>query len=195
MEVFIGTIQPFAFDFAPQNWALCNGQTLSISQWSALFSLIGVNYGGDGQTTFMLPNLQGRLPMAQGTGSNLSPRTIGEVSGTENVTALISNMPNHTHQLSGLTATTTLQLASPASNPVNAPTATNSFIGASSGGPGTANIYSDQQGATAVTLKGVSTTVTGEIASTGGTQPMSVMNPFLVINFSIALQGIFPSRS
>lgn len=195
MEVFMGTIQPFAFNFAPNGWALCYGQTLAISQYQALFSLLGTYYGGNGTTNFMLPNLQGRLPMAQGNGLGLTPRVIGEVSGTENVTATINNLPNHTHALSGLTATTTLQLASPASNPVTNPTATNSYIGASGGGPGSASIYSDQQGAAAVPLKGVATTVTGEISSAGNGLPMSVMNPFLVLNFSVALNGLFPSRN
>ncbi|WP_237886184.1 phage tail protein [Pseudomonas sp. PGPR40] len=195
MEVFIGTIQPFAFNFAPNGWALCNGQTLAISQYSTVFALLGVNFGGNGTTSFMLPNLQGRMPVAMGNGLGLTPRVIGEVSGTENVTATINNLPNHTHALSGLTATTTLQLASPASNPVTNPTATNAYIGASGGGPGSASIYSDQQGAAAVPLKGVTSTVTGEISSAGNGLPLAVMNPFLVLNFSIALNGLFPSRN
>ncbi|MHC8330635.1 phage tail protein [Pseudomonas sp. LB3P25] len=195
MEVFMGTVQSFAFNFAPNGWALCNGQTLGISQYQALFSLLGTYYGGNGTTNFMLPNLQGRLPMAQGNGLGWTPRVIGEFSGTENVTATITNLPNHTHALSGLTATTTLQLASPASNPVTNPTAINSYIGASGGGPGSASIYSDAQGASAVPLKGAATTVTGEISSAGNGLPMETMNPFLVLNFSIALNGLFPSRN
>ena len=195
MEVFIGTIQSFAFNFAPRDWALCEGQTLSLSQYQTLFALIGVTYGGNGQTTFMLPNLQGRLPLGMGNGLGLTPRTIGEISGTENVTAIIDNLPSHTHTLAGLVANTTLQLANPASNPVNTPTTTNSFIGTSGTGPGSAAIYSDQIGGSPVPLKGVSTTVSGTISPTGGNTPMAVMNPFLAINFSIALQGYFPSRN
>ncbi|MEN2398103.1 phage tail protein [Pseudomonas halotolerans] len=195
MEVFIGTIQSFAFNFAPRDWALCNGQTLALSQYQTLFALIGVTYGGNGQTTFMLPNLQGRLPLGQGTGPGLTPRVIGEISGTENVTATLNNLPNHTHTLAGLVAATTLQLANPASNPVNTPTATNSFIGTSGTGPGSAAIYSDQVGASPVSLQGVTTTVSGTVSPTGNGLPMTVMNPFLAINFSIALQGIFPSRN
>ena len=195
MEVFIGTIQPFAFNFAPRDWALCNGQTLSVSQYQTLFALIGVIYGGDGQTTFLLPNLQGRMPLGMGSGLGLTSRAIGSLSGTENVTATINNLPNHTHALTGITANTTLQLANPASNPVNTPTATNSFIGTSGTGPGAANIYSDQIGASPVPLQGVSTTVSGTVAATGNGLPMAIMNPFLVVNFSIALQGIFPSRN
>ncbi|MGX1172396.1 phage tail protein [Pseudomonas sp. NFACC04-2] len=195
MEVFIGTIQSFAFNFAPRDWALCNGQTLSLSQYQTLFALIGVTYGGNGQTTFMLPNLQGRLPLGQGNGLGLTPRVIGEVSGTENVTPTLNNLPSHTHTLTGVTASTTLQLANPASNPVNTPTATNSFIGTSGTGPGSAAIYSDQIGASPVPLQGVSTTVSGTISPAGNGMPLAVMNPFLAINFSIALQGYFPSRN
>ncbi|TCV68872.1 phage tail protein [Pseudomonas fluorescens] len=195
MEVFIGTIQSFAFNFAPRDWALCNGQTLSLSQYQTLFALIGVTYGGNGQTTFMLPNLQGRLPLGQGNGLGLTPRVIGEVSGTENVTPTLNNLPSHTHTLTGVTASTTLQLANPASNPVNTPTATNSFIGTSGTGPGSAAIYSDQIGASPVSLQGVSTTVSGTISPAGNGMPLAVMNPFLAINFSIALQGYFPSRN
>ncbi|BBP62634.1 microcystin dependent MdpB family protein [Pseudomonas sp. Cab53] len=195
MEVFMGTIQSFAFNFAPSGWALCNGQTLAISQYQALFSLLGTYYGGNGQTNFMLPNLQGRLPMGQGNGLGLTPRVIGEVSGTENVTATLNNLPTHTHTLTGITAATTVQLANPASNPANAPTPTNSFIGTSGTGPGAANIYSDQVGATPVPLKGVTTTVSGTVAPAGNGLPMAIMNPFLAINFSIALNGLFPSRN
>ncbi|CDF92469.1 MULTISPECIES: phage tail protein [unclassified Pseudomonas] len=195
MEVFMGTIQSFAFNFAPSGWALCSGQTLGVSQYQALFSLIGTYYGGNGQTNFMLPNLQGRQPLGQGNGLGLTPRVIGETSGTENVTATLNNLPNHTHTLTGITAATTLQLANPASNPLNTPTATNSFIGTSGTGPGAANIYSDQIGASPVPLKGVTTTVSGTVAPTGNGLPMAIMNPFLVINFSIALNGLFPSRN
>ncbi|MDO7900118.1 phage tail protein [Pseudomonas citrulli] len=195
MEVFMGTIQSFAFNFAPSGWALCNGQTLPISQYQALFSLLGTYYGGNGTTNFMLPNLQSRLPIGQGNGLGLTPRVIGEASGTENVTATLNNLPNHTHALTGITASTTLQLANPASNPANTPTAANSFIGTSGTGPGAANIYSDQLGASPVPLKGVTTTVSGTVAPTGNGLPMAIMNPFLAINFSIALNGIFPSRN
>ncbi|MFN3355202.1 MAG: phage tail protein [Pseudomonas sp.] len=194
MEVFIGTIQPFAFNFAPRDWALCAGQTLPLSQYQALFALIGITYGGTGSTNFMLPNLQGRLPVGQGAGAGLTQRVIGQVSGTESVTATLANLPAHTHGTTALKASTSVQLANAASNPANAPTTTNSFIGASGTGPGSAAIYSDQQGASPVPLNGVSTTVTGTIDPAGQGQPMSTMNPFLVINFSIALNGIFPTR-
>src|SRR5512142_222968 len=94
---FIGQIGLFAFNFPPRGWALCNGQILSISQNTALFSLLGTTYGGDGISTFALPNLQSRVPMHRGQGPGLSPRTIGEVTGTETVILLQNNMPAHTH--------------------------------------------------------------------------------------------------
>lgn len=194
MEVFMGTIQPFAFNFAPRGWALCNGQTISISQYSALFALLGVNFGGNGQTTFMLPNLQGRLPLGMGTGLGLTQRTIGDTAGSENVSATLSNLPAHTHTLTGVTASTTLQLANPASNPMTSPTPTNSFIGTSGTGPSSAAIYSDQLGGSPVPAQGLTTTVSGTVSPSGGGAPMAVMNPFLAVNFSIALEGIFPPR-
>ncbi|TFF04722.1 phage tail protein [Pseudomonas sp. BCA14] len=195
MEVFIGTIQPFAFNFAPRDWALCAGQTLSVNQYQALFALITTTYGGDGVQSFKLPDLQGRLPIGQGNGANLSQRVIGAFAGAESVTPTLANLPIHTHGTTTFTATTTVQLASVISNPVTAPTAANSFIGASGSGPGSATIYSDQQGTNPVSLKGVSTTLAGTTDPAGQGQAMATMNPFLVINFSIALNGIFPSRS
>ncbi|WP_260961546.1 phage tail protein [Pseudomonas citri] len=195
MEVFMGTIQPFAFNFAPSGWAQCFGQTLGISQYQALFSLLGTYYGGNGTTNFMLPNLQGRLPLGIGNGLGLTPRVIGEVSGTENVTPTLNNLPSHTHTLAGLTASTTLQLANPASNPASTPTSTNAFIGTSGTGPGSANIYSDQLGASPVPVKGMSTSIDGTISPAGQGLPLAIMNPFLAVNFSIALNGLFPSRN
>ncbi|MNF36840.1 Phage Tail Collar Domain protein [compost metagenome] len=195
MEVFIGTIQAFAFNYPPSGWASCNGQTLGISQYNTVFALLGIYYGGNGTTNFQLPNLQGRFPVGQGNGQGLTPRVIGEFSGTESIVATLNNLPTHTHTLTGLSATTTVNLANPASSPVSTPTATNSFIGTSGGGPGTATVYSNQQGATPVPLQGVSTSVTGTVALAGNGLPMEVMNPFLVINFSMALNGLFPSRN
>ncbi|WP_339447926.1 phage tail protein [Pseudomonas sp. EA_5y_Pfl2_R50] len=195
MEVFLGTVQMFAFNFAPRGWSLCNGQLIGVSQNQALFALLGTFYGGNGSTTFALPNLQSRMPICQGSGAGLTPRVMGEVSGNEQVTATINNLPNHTHALAGLTATTTVQLANPASNPAGAPTATNAYIGASGTGPGLANIFSDAQGASPVPLKGAATSISGTITATGNGLPLPVMNPYLVLNFSIALEGIFPSRN
>jgi len=141
MEVFIGTIQPFAFNFAPRNWAFCAGQLLPISQYQALYALIGTTYGGDGTQTFKLPDLQGRLPIGQGNGPGLSQRLIGDVDGVESVMATQANLPTHTHSTAALAVSAAVQLAATASNPLTAPSAANAFIGASGGGPGSASIF------------------------------------------------------
>ncbi|CAM3046629.1 tail fiber protein [Pseudomonas floridensis] len=147
MEVFMGSIMTFGFPFAPYGWAQCNGQTMNISQYSALYTLLGVAYGGNGSQTFMLPNLQGRVPINQGTGVGLTNRVIGTSSGTESITVAITNMPSHVHQMTSLTATTTVQLANPAVAGASiAPTADNAFIGASTTGPSSANIFSPNVG-------------------------------------------------
>ena len=196
MDVFLGNIQMFGFNFAPNGWALCNGQLLNIQQYNALFALLGTTYGGNGQQSFGLPNLQSRLPIAQGTGPGLTSRVMGEASGTEQVSILSSNLPPQAIPTTGLTVSTTINLASVPSNPVTAPTATNAYIGASNpSGPPSAAIYSDAQGASPVALKGATTTIGGTLAIPGGGAPVGTMNPYLVVNFSIALQGLFPSRN
>ncbi|MFL1495599.1 phage tail protein [Pseudomonas sp. O64] len=195
MDVYMGTVMTFAFNYAPSGWALCNGQIINIAQNQALFAVLGTVYGGNGVQTFGLPNLQSRAPICQGTGPGLSTRTMGEISGAETVTSTVNNLPNHTHTMAGVTATTTVQLANPASNPLGDPTTTNSYIGASGSGPGLANIFSDAQGASPVPLKGAQTAISGSISPTGNGLPMAIMNPHLVLNFSIALEGIFPTRN
>lgn len=190
MEPFIGTIQPFGFNFAPKSWATCSGQLLPISQNAALFSLLGTAYGGNGQSTFALPDLRGRLPMSMGNGPGLTPRVIGEASGVEQVTATINNLPAHTH---AATATLGVQVAGTASNPVTTPSATNNILGASGTGPASAAIWSDAL-TNPVNMGGINgSSVT--VSSTGGSLPMDVMNPYLVLNFCIALYGVFPSRN
>jgi microcystin-dependent protein len=179
-QVFLGTIQSFGFNFAPTGWALCNGQTIAISQNTALFSLLGTAYGGNGVSTFQLPNLQGRLPMHQGSGAGLTPRVIGEVGGSENQTLLSNNMPAHNHALNATTAAAT------------GATPLNTLLALSNG--------ADNQG-TPVTVQVYGPTPTNttmnpaSIGVTGGSIPFSIMPPYLVINFCIALNGIFPSRN
>ncbi|CDF84450.1 hypothetical protein PKB_3103 [Pseudomonas knackmussii B13] len=181
MEVFIGTIIPFGFNFAPRGWATCSGQLLPISQYSAVFALLGTMYGGNGQTNFGLPDLRGRTPLSYGQGLGLSNYELGQVGGTESVTLLSSNLPPHSLNVN-------VQLATTASSPASVPSSANSYLGASGGGQGTATIYSDAQGANPVTLKGASATFTG------GGVPVSIQSPFLALNFCICLEGIFPSR-
>ncbi|APC16617.1 phage tail protein [Pseudomonas frederiksbergensis] len=207
MEVFTGTIQSFAFDYPPSGWALCNGQTLQVNQFQALFALLGTKYGGNGSTNFMLPDLQGRLPLCQGSGLNLTPRVIGTSHGGEKTTVAVSNLPVHqptatATATNALTATTTVNLAGVATTAANAPSATNSFIGASpASGPTSADIYTNAIGSTPVPMQGVSTAVGGTVnvavavAPIGGGVPVDTMNPFLVLNFSICLNGLYPTRN
>lgn len=176
MEPFIGMIAMFGFNYAPKGWAFCNGQLLPIQQYSALFSLLGTTYGGDGIQTFGLPNLQGRVPIGMGNGSGLSPRTQGEMSGTENVTLLSTQMPAHTH----------FMMAS-GDGPTQA-TAQNASLASQSRSGGTMPVvYAN--GATTPVQMASGTSVAG------GSQPHNNMQPYLVLNYCIALEGIYPSRS
>ncbi|MBX2929632.1 MAG: phage tail protein [Saprospiraceae bacterium] len=172
MEPFIGQIQAFGFNFAPRGWALCQGQLMSIAQNSALFSLLGTMYGGDGRTTFGLPDLRGRSIVGFGQGPGLSPITQGEKGGAETVTLLTSNMPVHNHMV---TATDSDANSDEAGN------------GARLGTAG-ANIYASGGSAT-VHLAADSTT------PAGGNVPFNNRDPYLGLNYCIALEGIFPSRS
>ena len=168
MEVFIGTIQPFAFNFAPRDWALCNGQTLSLAQYQTLFALIGVTYGGNGQTTFQLPNLRGRVPIHMGNG-----HTLGEAAGSTAVTVNIQQLPTHTHFVQA--STTNGDQPFPSNPNPNVLAALNAAI---------YNAPSNLQ-----------TLSPAAVTSVGGSQPHNNMMPYLVLNFIIALQGIFPSRN
>jgi microcystin-dependent protein len=203
---FMGQIQTFGFNFAPRGWQLCQGQTLSIAQNNALFALLGTTYGGNGTSTFQLPDLQGRMAIGQGSGRGLSPRTIGEVNGTENVTILLSNMPAHTHVATftpgggGLTATlnASTQTATQSvpgtsgANTLGAPSAT--IARAVTPVLGYVADASPSVALTGLSVTGgAGGTVTNALAGNG--LPMNTISPFLCINYSIALQGIFPSRN
>jgi len=170
-DPFLAEIRIFAGNFAPTGWAVCNGQLLPISQNTALFSLLGTFYGGDGKSTFALPNLQGAAPMHQGQGPGLSQRFVGEQGGEPSVTLLQTEMPSHTHALN---ATNQLQnLPDPAAHAV---------------ARANANAY--------VQNPGSYTQMNPEaIGQTGGSQPHNNMQPYLGLTFIIALQGIFPPRS
>lgn len=168
MEPFLGQIQPFGFSYAPRGWAFCNGATMSISTNSALFSLLGTMYGGDGVQTFKLPDLRGRVSMHYGQGPGTSMYTQGEVGGVESVTLTLQQMPAHNHTCN---ASTGLKL-------VTAPAA-NNFGGA--------EIYTN------AALDSVMDPAT--IGMAGGSQPHENRQPFLVVNWCIALEGVFPSRN
>lgn len=171
---FVAEIRMFGFNFAPTGWAHCNGQILPISQNTALFSLLGTTYGGDGKSTFALPDLQGSAPMMWGQGQGLSLYDLGQSSGSESVTLLTSEMPVHTH-------TVQAQNIDPAE--VNAPSPS-VVLGLSNNG----NAYRPRTGGTIVNM------AFQEIGVAGGSLPHNNLMPNLVVNFCIALQGVFPPR-
>jgi microcystin-dependent protein len=205
MEVFIGSIMTFGFQFAPSGWQGCNGQTLNLQQYTALFTLIGITYGGNGTQNFMLPNLQGRLPLGQGTGANLTTRILGTPGGAENVNILIGNMPAHTHVAtftpSGGGGGNTYMVSTNAVGNSYVPSATNNVLAGSPAGPTGGQIWATSSPAPTIPLGGLVSGGGGGSggtvinASTGNSLPTAIMNPFLVLNFSIALQGIFPSHN
>lgn len=177
-EPYIGEIIMFAGNFAPRGWALCNGQLLSIAQNTALFSILGTTYGGNGQTTFALPNLMGRVPLHPGQGPGLTNRILGESSGEENVTLLNNQMPAHNHSLNVATGSGTS--GTPAGNVLAVGVGTNNHGEAV-----------PVQGYAAAPDAGASPSAIGVA---GGSQPHNNMPPYLGINFIIALEGIFPPR-
>jgi len=177
---FIGMVQYFAFDFAPKGYALCNGALLAISQNQALFSLLGTTYGGNGVSTFALPDLRGRV--ARGMGTNFS---IGEITGTANVTILTNNLPPHTHNASVKIGINTGNAG------VGDPTAAVPAKPIAGRGAGTsANLYATTAEASKF-LGNPSVTV----GATGSTVPVNVQNPYLAVTACIAISGIFPSRN
>jgi microcystin-dependent protein len=172
---FLAEIRIFAGNFAPVGWASCDGQLLSISQNTALFSLLGTTYGGNGTTTFGLPNFQGSAPMHQGNGAGLTPRPLGEMSGSPTVTLLQTELAAHSHPLQ----------ARPVPGNFTQPTVTSAMAEVN---PTTSQIYKAPAGAATVTMNAQSVGITG----TG--QPHNNMQPYLCLFFIIALQGVFPQR-
>jgi microcystin-dependent protein len=177
-EPYIGQIQPFGFNFNPQGWAFCNGATLPIQQNTALFSLLGTQYGGNGQTTFQLPNLAGRAGCQQGSGPGLTPRTIGETFGVNTVTLTQQEMPAHTHGINAYVQNdTSKRSGTPVSNGgLSLPGATTArpFIASAANTTFAPNMLQP---------------------NAGGGLPHQNQQPYLGLNFSIALQGVFPSFS
>jgi len=174
-EPFLSEIRIFSFNFPPSGWALCNGQLLPINQNQALFALLGTTYGGNGQTTFALPNLRGRVPIHMGAG-----HILGEAGGEENHTLTLSEMPTHTHLMSGNTA----KISADPNTPVNA----------TQGAP-TGNHWANSGKLVYSTSPPDSSMSAATVTNVGGSQPHLNMSPFLVLSFCIALQGIFPSRN
>jgi microcystin-dependent protein len=168
-DPFLGEIKLLPYNFAPKGWAMCNGQIMPINQNTALFSLLGTTYGGNGTSTFALPDLRGRVPIHLGQGPGLSTYTEGQIGGTETSTLVTGNLPSHNHALQAGTNATT-------KNP------TNSYPGFASGG----SSYTDTP---------TGTMNPAAVSPTGSGQPFNNVQPFLVLNWCIALEGIFPSRN
>lgn len=181
MEEYLAIIKIFGGNFAPRGWAMCQGQILSIAQNTALFSLLGTTYGGNGQTTFGLPDLRGRAPIGFNQGPGLSSYALGQVGGTESVTLTLNNLPAHNHAVTG-----TVQL------PVNVEEISTAEPNGAYLGPTASNFYS-------------STPSAGEFAGplsvhlstsiTGNNTPVSILQPYLAVNYIICTEGIFPSRN
>ncbi|MBO3699045.1 phage tail protein [Roseivirga sp. E12] len=171
MTPFIAQIQPFAFNFAPRGWQLCNGQLMPISSYSAVFSLVGTTFGGDGRTTFGIPDLRGRSMVGVGTGPGLETRTWGMRGGRNTVTLTASNLPSHTHTLRCANAAGTERI------------------------PVGATIAGHTGGAGFVTTNPDSNMNSQSITNTGSNIPFDIDNPFLGLYIGFAMEGIYPSRS
>ncbi len=171
-EPFVGEIRMFAGNFAPRSWAFCDGQLLAVSQNDELFSLLGTIYGGDGRTTFGLPDMRGRIPLHAGTGSGLNNRRLGSRGGIENVTLTTNQIPSHTHVFNGM----------------NTP--------ATETAPGSATTLGQSQGYDLyVPAQNPTSMAAGAVSSIGASRQHSNLMPFLCVNFIIALFGIYPSRN
>lgn len=169
---FIGTVMLFGGNFPPRGFLFCNGQTMSIAQNTALFALLGTTYGGNGQTTFALPDLRGRVPIHFGQGPGLSNFNLGEVGGAETVTLLSTEMPQHTHTVNVNTGNGTTN------NPTgNFFAATPAFLQYTNGAANNTSF------------------IPNSIGNAGGSQPHNNLQPYLAINYCIAIEGIFPSRN
>jgi microcystin-dependent protein len=171
-DPFVAEIRIFPFNFAPAGWALCNGQLMALSQNTALFSLLGTTYGGDGKSNFALPDIQGSVVMHPGQGPGLSLHDLGEVGGSRSVTLLESEMPVHSHTLRGSNAA--------GDNPTPG--------GNTLARAGSTTVYQQNSSANLVQM------AADALPPTGGDQPHNNMQPYLTLNFCIALQGVFPPR-
>ncbi len=225
MDAFMGTVLAVGFNYPPRGWLFCNGQTVPISQNSAMFALLGTMYGGDGQSTFGIPDLRGRVVVgSQAQGPGLANVQQGEKAGSNNATVIsngtatialsTANMPSHTHtatlNLTGLNATTTGTVGTNTTGGSITTTTPDTYLISTVAGQTSAAIYSATQPTTTGTLKGFTTTVSatgGTVtnSNTGSGTPLTVpvvssatisnMQPYLGLNYIIAMEGIFPSRN
>lgn len=180
-DPYIGNISVFAGNFAPLSWALCNGALMSIAEYTALYSVIGTIYGGDGQSTFALPDLRGRVAIHQGQGPGLSPYYIGQAGGSESVTLNAVSLAPHTH-------------AGALAGAIGASTATTGNVGDPTNAfPGTIQNINSYETTGDTTLN--PTFVNGQTPMSGGSQPIPMLSPYLGMNYVIAIEGIFPSRN
>ncbi len=200
-DPFLGEIRMVGFNFAPNGWAFCQGQTMSIQQNSPLFALLGTTFGGNGQTTFQLPDLRSRTPVGMGQGPSLSDIELGEQGGLEAVQLSTSNMPQHTHAAavtSGGAVTGSISIpATTATGNQSATPSNTSVLGPISAANHQGDLYSTSSANTTlapfnVSLQGAAPAVENSMA--GGSLPFSLRNPYLGINFIIAMQGVYPSR-
>jgi microcystin-dependent protein len=181
-DQYIGEIRMVGFNFAPVDWALCQGQTLAISQYAALFALLGTTFGGNGTSTFQLPDLQGRVPLGFGNGAGLEPFVLGQKSGVASLSILTQNLPTHTHLISPPVSNSN----GTQSSPVGAYPAVD---------------VTTARGETPITYTNAATSSAGQTSAAfqsgvaGGNIPITIQPPYLAINFIIALVGIFPTRS
>lgn len=175
MDPFLGEIKAVGFNYAPQGWALCNGALLNVNSNAALFSLLGATYGGNGTTTFALPNLNGRVAIGMGQSTGTSTYNPGQTGGSENVTLSLPQIPQHVHALQ-----TSDQAA-------NAPASSGNYLPSNGGKGGGANIYANS-------VSALQQMNQSSIGPAGGSQGHPNLQPYLVITYIIALQGIYPSR-
>jgi microcystin-dependent protein len=197
MEPFIGQIMMFGGTFAPRNWAFCDGQIMPIAQYQTLYSLLGTTYGGDGRTTFALPDLRSRVPMHKGKGNGLTNRPLGQMTGNETTQLGLPQLPSHSHtaQVTAISGEVTINANSGNGNQT---TATGHYSASlSDGGRGSQSTYADtkntQMAADAAALSNASGTVT--VDNTGSGQAFGNIQPSIAMNYIIALEGTYPSRN
>jgi microcystin-dependent protein len=173
-QPFVAEIRIFGFNFPPRGWAFCAGQTMSIAQNTALFSLIGTFYGGNGTTTFALPDMGGNVPIGQGSGQGLSPRVLAEASGVDAITLISAEMPAHSHNMVGDSKAFDTDSFSPS--------------GALPANSGALMIYSNSASPQTVSMSPLM------VGPTGGSLPHNNLMPYLALNYCICLQGLYPPR-